>query len=612
MTGYLGFDPQQLLMLRDAMQRSALHLGTISCNDIEATAAVGTIRRVQQQLAERWVPLISSMMECRAMTGYVPVQLGLGDLVTSRLGVIQSLYGWTVVTDPIAGVTTAVTTDQAQALGWVLSHRDIADLVSDVELAWLDRTMSAIEASPALSAAFMANMTRVGWSRLCTRLGDDRIALLADQAITGRLNDANHDRLADIDAVFRSLGAILAGDHGPHHSAEPVWLDESMSPYASALLIQSLRLERDDLVATATTLIQRYRRGGWADVQRSGPGTADLLMQTMLDTPGAAAAFLRRAAQDPALVFDAAHSAVLTERFVLAGTNPAAISIVEAGAIVPALVLYLRDRYNNQAGFYGQHDVNTSTFTIDLIAPWLLQFTAAHSSDWALQPGEGATLLGSVIIDNAAFTELMARRELIATGLATAIAGRTSDVSLAEQSRHAGQDLAAVLGLIDTLARRQAITNTVGSNELWDTGFSLISAAASFIPGGLTTTVGSGVALNGLRAVLTAQGIAPKSSGAVTHDTLFALDWMTAVAAATVVCAVFDQMVADGRVAAGTPTPPLPDPTTPAPGAAYSAAFGAWLDHVSIGEQALVLDGLKQTIMSTHEAERNAVELTAG
>ena len=133
--------------------------------------------------------------------------------------------------------------------------------------------------------------------------------------------------------------------------------------------------------------------------------------------------------------------------------------------------------------------------------------------------------------------------------------------------------------------------------------------AAAQLPGGAIATVGAGLSLAALRKLLVQHGIAPKDAQAVEHDTLYALDWQTTVAAATVVCLTFDEMTRDGRIAASTPPPPLPDPHAAAPGARYSSDFETWLDTANVGSAAAVLFGLKQTLASTHETERDAAEL---
>jgi hypothetical protein len=451
-------------------------------------------------------------------------------------------------------------------------------------------------------------MKKQGWTQLCNLFGDERITLISRLTMEGRLNADDRARLADIDAIFKSLGATLAEAHHHSPSTEVSPLLADMHPYAAALLVQSLRLTADELVAVSIDLIARYRTGGWADVQRAGPGTADLLMTTILSTHGAATAFVKRVAHDPVLLFDAAHDSALVRRLVVVGTSPAQMTVSDAGTVVPALISYIRDRYTPQVGFYGQPDAAPRLLAVDLAAPWLAQFTSVHATDWGFAAGQGAQLLASIITDADALARLAMQREQIAAGFRTTI---TANVTATNAARHAVHDLAAVLALIDTLARQQAIARANEAQQLWDIGFALIGSATSMLPGGAAATLSSGVALAALRTVLVRQGIAPKSPGRVAHDTLYALDWQTTVAAAAVIAASFDQMLRQGALPVNTPLPPLPDPTSPNPGATYSADFETWLDANALGAQGVVLAGLKQTIASVHEAERNAVDLAA-
>ena len=606
----MGYDRLLLYSLQTAMRRSVDELHRIRSSDPDAFSAMLMVRSVQDQIGARWLPTLDSMLSCVATEEYRPVQIGLSDLTLSRFGVIQSLYGWAVVTDPLpatngtAPAEPTVTLDQVQALGWLLSHGDISTLVSDNELAWLNSTLADIARRPPLADAFLANVTTNGWAPLCNLLGDDRITIVAERTVAGHIGDAKQQRLADIDGIVGSLGALLVDDHKRHPYTNPLTLLSDMTPYSAALLVQHLHLDSAALVSISTTLVTRYREGGWSDVQRPGPGTADMLMQFMLDTPGAPTAFVMAHIADPALLLDAAHDARIAEQLLVTATSPNNMTLAEAGIAIPALTRFIRDRYNSGVGFYGQLDPAITTFGVDLIAPWLMQFTAAHAADWRLQPGEGARLLESVIVDDAAFNRLVSRRNEITSGMSARL-----DAS-SDSARHSVTDLAALLGLVDTLAREREITDTDGALQLWDTAFAAVSTSTSFLPGGIVATVGAGVALTGLRVVLDNGGVTPRDGATTVHDTLHKLDWLTTVAAATVVCATFDQMVADERIPADTPAPPMPDADSPTPGATYSAAFATWLDSARLGDQAVVLDDIKQTMMSAHEAERNATELS--
>ncbi len=606
----MGYDRLLLRSLRDVMHRSVGELERIRSSDPEAAAAMRSVRSIHDQIGARWLPLLDSMVACVATDAYRPLHIGLADLTVSRFGVIQSLYGWAVVTDPLPASTTAdpargvATLDQAQALGWLLSHGDIDALVSDDEIAWLDSTLVEIARRPMLADAFLTNLTTNGWTHLCNRLGDDRITLVAERTITGHLGDPEQRRLAGIDGIVATLGAMLVDDHQRHPHANPLTLLSDMTPYAAASLVQHLHLESEALASISTTLITRYREGGWSDVQRPGPGTADILIQIMLDTPGASKAFVMAHVSDPAMLLDAPHEAKLAEQLLLSATSHANMTLAESAVAIPALTRFIRDRYNSGVGFYGQFDPDVTTFGVDLIAPWLLQFTAAHAADWNLGSGETARLLASIIVDDAAFARLMSRRDDVAAGVSTRLA------TSSDAARHSVADLAALVGLVDTLARKRGITNASEAMQLWDTAFAAVSTSTSFLPGGIVATVGTGVALHTLRVVLDDRGVTPLDGPIVAHDTLHQLDWLTAVAAATVVCATFDQMVANGRISADALAPPVPDAQSATPGAAYSAAFARWLDNAHLGDQAVLLDDIKQTMMSAHEAERNATELS--
>ncbi len=595
MTGFLGYDNDRLMNLRSAMDRALLELSDLHISDPEANATLQLVRRAHVAIADRCLPPLRALLSCQASTTYAPARLQRNDIAVARLATLQLTHGWSVVADPLSPRPHSMTIEDAQSLGWALSQTHLKSLTKNAEISWLATSLAEIAQRPELVAAFLANMTDDAWRHLCDQLGDDRITLLSTLTVEGRLSDDNRSRLASIDAVFAHLGTIMASG-----SATAL---NTMHPYAAAMLVQHLQLSARDLATLSVDLIRHYRVGGWADVQRPGPGTGDLLMRTMLDTPGAPAAFMLLIANDPAVVLDSAHNHALAEQLILEGTNPARITTQQAGTVIPSLARYLLSSNAAQSGFYGQPVRDKSAFAVDLIAPWLLQFTATHHNDWHFANGEGARLLATIINDGEAFARLSLRRSEIAAGLSVTIA------TAGDSGRHAVEDLAAILGLIDALARQHNIARAAEERQLWNIGFALISVAAAQLPGGAIATVGAGLSLAALRKLLVQHGIAPKDAQAVEHDTLYALDWQTTVAAATVVCLTFDEMTRDGRIAAHTPPPPLPDPHAAAPGARYSSDFEMWLDTANLGSATAVLFGLKQTLASTHEAERDAAEL---
>jgi len=595
MTGFLGYDNDRILNLRSAMDRALLELRDLHISDPEANATLQLVRRAHVAIADRCLPPLRALLSCQASTTYAPARLQRNDIAVARLATLQLTHGWSVVADPLSPRPHSMTIEDAQSLGWALSQTHLKSLTKNAEISWLATSLAEIAQRPELVAAFLANMTDDAWRHLCDQLGDDRITLLSTLTVEGRLSDDNRSRLASIDAVFAHLGKIMASG-----SATAL---NTMHPYAAAMLVQHLQLSARDLATLSVDLIRHYRVGGWADVQRPGPGTGDLLMRTMLDTPGAPAAFMLLIANDPAVVLDSAHNHALAEQLILEGTNPARITTQQAGTVIPSLARYLLSSNAAQSGFYGQPVRDKSAFAVDLIAPWLLQFTATHHNDWHFANGEGARLLATIINDGEAFARLSLRRSEIAAGLSVTIA------TAGDSGRHAVEDLAAILGLIDALARQHNIARAAEERQLWNIGFALISVAAAQLPGGAIATVGAGLSLAALRKLLVQHGIAPKDAQAVEHDTLYALDWQTTVAAATVVCLTFDEMTRDGRIAAHTPPPPLPDPHAAAPGARYSSDFEMWLDTANLGSATAVLFGLKQTLASTHEAERDAAEL---
>ena len=598
----MGYEPTLLRCLFDAMRCADAGLDAIRSTDPDAASAIASVRSVQQLLNGRWIPVLDSLLRCRAMDGYTRTTEGFDDLIDSWLA---SKPGWSIWADPLATTVDQLSIEQARALGLALSRRDASEPLTNPEVAWLAETLAEVSATPALSLALLTGLSRSGWAEVCDRLGDQRIALVGERTITARLSEADRGHLDAIDSLFASLAAILANQLVLRPERSAITLTEQMHPYSAALLVSHLRLSAADLAAVSRDLIARYRQGGWADVQNAGPGTADILMQAMLATPGAPARFVLLTRDEPALMLDAAHSSQLAERLILVATDPANISVQEAGSVVPGLIHFIDQSYT-AGSFYGQYDSGIGAFMVDLIAPWLLQFTVLHQRDWNLDRPQGAQLLAVVIDRDGGLDRLMAHRDRVAAGMTRQVAART------DAARHVIDDLAALLGLLDTVARAVQISDAEDVRAAWDIVWLLTGAATSLLPGNALIGVAVGGASTALQRLATNTDFGSGAVGAVRHDSLFYLDLHAAFAVAAVICARFDQMVADREVPDDTAPPPLPDPASSHPGAQYSSDFSEWLDAVHLGTGEDILNGIKQTMLSVHEGERNAVELALG
>ena len=161
MAGYIGYDPDALDRLVAAMRTAATELTQIRTTDIEAAGPIGRVRAAQATLETTWLPIVTGMRGCVALTGFTPTRLDGSDVRASELFVLQG-YGWQIVTDPGGRLDTdtgPVTASEARAIAALLSSPRAQQLLdTDEERSWLSGRLERILADPRLAEDFRRNL----------------------------------------------------------------------------------------------------------------------------------------------------------------------------------------------------------------------------------------------------------------------------------------------------------------------------------------------------------------------------------------------------------------------------------------------------------------------
>lgn len=609
MSGYLGFDVDLVDSLRSAMTRAEAKLADIRCADVEAQTAMGAINRARAIMNDTWIPFTNSLFQCRAMDGYAPVALDPGDLINSWLGIVAAQRGWRVASDPLptpAGPAfEPMTIDAARALGDALSGPAGAETMTDEEIAWLQSRLAEVASRPQLVAAFLPAFTTVGWANVCNQLGRTRQHAVTEALLyDGSISVAEQSRWTGLDAVFASLGQILAANQRSHPRSDSTVLLTDMTPYAAALLVQQLDLEIDTLVKVSRELIERERIDLYSAAETNiGPRAADLLMTTMLAAPLAATTYVMTTLDDPGLVLDAAFDPAVGNAMLSAGTDPAVMTPAQAEQALPVLVDWVLNESTSSP--YMSYNPRLALVAADLIAPYLLPVLRPDADSFGMSDKERKAIEDLIIADNAALDHLLAARERIAANLTTAISDPDATFAARKDAVH---DLAGVVAIIDTMVRTADIREAERVVAEYELAWTIIGMGANTASSFIETPVVSGAvgsAGTALQKLTQAFGLEPTSVAEVRASSLNHFDVVTTVAAASVVCATFDAFVSAGRIPLGTALPPLPDLGQAHVGVTYSHDFNEWLDDLD-PEVANELDALKQTIASDHEAQADA------
>lgn len=422
-------------------------------------------------------------------------------------------------------------------------------------------------------------------------------------------------RLAALHAAARSCAVELhaaAGTVSFLHDVEPALAeaDEMLRRVAAEwdqhLLPLLARLEGSTFADEAASTLRSWMAGASAvETTDHLPNPADALFLRMLDdadNPARAAAFVLRAADDPALLFDTAVDWRLAQRVALVGVD--ALSPADAERAVLGFIGWFRhyELTHNPVDESYQHEWRR--FLVALITPWTLHFAPLHTA-WTSTADERAALLSFVVGDIESLEWLLIGAGRVVEEVADAATRSTSDLALVEL-------LGSYLGLLGGLA--VGVRHTAAADQLavWHRLWIVAGTVAGAVAGAV-----SGIALapSAAKATVTvaerlSQPFRPDPMRAA-RDAEYAHRATLVLAADAIATAAVARWRADGVLPADTAPPPAPDADAADPLTDYVQRFVSWRSRLpggADGDAAIRLTALVWSVLSPEEAGRSTAQ----
>ncbi|MEN9506867.1 MAG: hypothetical protein RI958_2793 [Actinomycetota bacterium] len=474
MSVFVGFDPERLAQLRQAMVAASVHLRAVAArhqDDLELGDTARVLSDVRRLLDSTWIPIIGRILTSQAISGYRPIDAGAVPAPWSR---------------------------QPDPLGPRADRREAAAIAADsawdrVDLERLVEALARIARDPDAVTAFRVAMSRDDWIALIDRVGHEYLTA-AHLSVEDAGNRELRRRMIAADEAAALLALLLRGQHTGHLPWRPELLHQ-VEPFAAALVVRHLDLDASTLADTADRLLLRWYQGRpdgdrFADGHRSGPNTGDLLVPLLIAEPAAATAFLQQASHHPGIVFMSAQDQRLVRALLVVGTAPPRVGPSTAGTILPALL-----RWSGEARRRAMpHDGGTpdgAAYLAEASAPWLLYF-GRRASEWGWSGPEADRALRDLIDDERAMEQLTSamagwRRSLTTTPL-TDREGRVDLETLL--------DLSTMFAQLQLAFRDEEIDDdAAGRFWLEVTLFTGTLVASAAMSGGFLASVGTDLAL---------------------------------------------------------------------------------------------------------------------
>jgi len=572
-TSYLGYDPDRLPLLWDAMSAAESELSNIRCTDPDARAGILKVSGVATLLRARWMPFVRSLIHCSTLTGYQPATIGGGDLVNSYLAFLIAGNGWRTSTDPLAPAPMPITVDHARALAvWLNDHGDELD---DTELAALQLMLGEILATPAVANAFTTSLSADGLSTLVGELGQRAIDIEL-HVVGGGFADGEEDVLATVDALFATLGGIIAlsrDSHDIHAGAAAGELIEAlpaMDPYGAANLIVSLDLDANTLARIATTLISIEHDEQLDEAAyTNGIRAIDTLLGAVIDTPGGASRLLVAMAQEPQALFNASDP-TLTNTILLTGTTPdALLSAKDQALVLPALLLAIRHSLDDPIAPYNDRNPEIVSVAAEIAAPYLIELFLKSPAAFAYPSSDQTDIRRFFIRTPEILATLMSSRDLLATRFDHPLTGnlKADEKTLFE--------LAQLTGVLDRLYSDAKIKPAIINQAIWGLGWTVVGTLGRLAtPAPYKVAVGPTTA--GTKYLLEWLGLGPDDVNELQAAVSANISDRSTLIAALVVDTTFASLVAKGAISQRTIPPPPPDLDADDLAQSYVVALQAW------------------------------------
>lgn len=383
-----------------------------------------------------------------------------------------------------------------------------------------------------------------------------------------------------------------------HHVDEPsveqlrVALRRHAAEWEHELLPMIDRLHGDTVAHLVERSLSAWRLEQAASIHSvPGPNPADRWFGRLTadrSDPWAAAAFVRRATDDPALLFETADDPRLARDVVTLGMS--ALSAEDAERAIVAFIEWFHGYELAQHPLEETFDPEWRTFLVDLVTPHLLRFSPLDPT-WVTPPRRRAELLDMLLADDTMLRMIIERTPVTALHAAATLARL-------EQSE-AAEQLAAYLGMLGALITWRLVDDEELRGGqwilLWTAAQALGAAVGGTVGGGVTAAVGAKVAVVGLQQALGSWAPDPRR---VIVDEHYANRWTLAVAAAAMAIALVDDWRANGAVSAAVPPPPVPDAADDDPVTGFLQRFRDWRTLLPGGVDGALADRVSRLVFT--------------
>jgi hypothetical protein len=539
----LAFDPDRLESLWRRMTLAAAELRSLRSDDPSAATALHVAKVAADELEEVWLPFVERL---RSSDALLPRdRRAMGALDNALAWVMSKGYGWTAGSDPLAaGPMDAAT---ARATGVRISSLDPEALSHDgAAMRRVADALGSAASDPHLAHELLRNWT--DFDHFLAVLGDVKSRTLAPDTFLD----------TDVHALDDLFARLMDVVHTA--SVDPMVVLDHLSPCTAATIVAGLHLDDEQLATVTDHIARRVANGDGALLDRNAPADALATLLPLFDGRPHAAALLAVASSDhfaDLLSAEADHATMY--RLLLAATDPAVMSVADAGRVVPALL--------NE--FITTGLVDDGTFIADLVVPWTAQF-AAGNRDWAMPDDVRHNLLVAALRDQTALDRFLQRADRVLAASVQHFASRDYSIKV---------ELTSYVGMIGDIVMNGSIRNAKNQRRGWD----LLAGAASI---GASLISGLAVGLVATAAVMYLQWKTAPDSHKTAHTAIWQQDVELTLLAAAQVHAL-DRVLRDqGVIPASVPPPPQADPNRQGgmPSMGFILAMGPWIGQLPGGE----------------------------
>ena len=578
MGGFLGYDPGHLTALRRAVAQALAEAATVRCDDPLAANPLAEWRRAIRVVAP-WDARLGSILSCGFDSPYRPVAPSRADLPIDDVRPLAP--GWTVVTDPVAGLPAAV--DPLERLAELLA------LLIGLDPRILGDPVAVQRLLELLDATFADDAAR---QRFFAELGPEGFAAITS-GLTRWIAPGPHEdavasgALAVLDRLARGLGLSVRLAEVDEAAYRRAAVDGELGdPLAAALVIRGAGFPSAVTATWALDVLDRSRPLDPAGLDSlAGPNALSVggvLLEALTADPVAGRAVL--SALDELDVLLGPHlDGDGRGHFLLAVTDPARFPVADTVALLQHVLGYLDTHRTVAASSVSTRDLHD--WLGICLAPYLL----------ALVPSPSVPITGWGSADVVGLLAWVSESQLSAAALFAAVkvlAGAAIPSALAPSSGSAlsrAQARMEQLGVVAAAAERGQVAwaeQAHGRYELTksivrfglDRGVDVLVAvlcppAAAFAE---SISVGTPLLVDAAFDELADHGLVqvpPTATEMAAEVTLGSADLMVG-ALGSGVAVEYERFVASGALPASGPPPPRPGPCEQE--ASYRSRLTAW------------------------------------